>query len=373
MKIIKAHCARHDKWFKIAVDDHGQVENFENISPEAAKACQTQVKETSFVTSHALRPCMQCGGRRVGRCGHVEKWNCCDQPYFFQCLYCDQLRISLEAANSRYSEYVGQSNIVGADLDKYGNPLGEKYDLAKRDGFRGFRIVILSTNLAFNKRTEAGIKLRQGPVIALQEKGFEVQVISPDDTQYFNGGNQVNPRALERLLGERTQLWIISYSERGFNEASAKVVERFYKAGGGLYLWGDNDPLHADADFFGQRLFGVRMRGDYQGERVIGVKEHGAHCGIIPGHPISTGIARFYEGITIAAVQTNSQVKPLVYSSDGNVVTAYSESYGSRLLFDGGFTRLWHKWDSAGTGRFVTNCAAWLANAADEGGEISFT
>ena len=72
-------------------------------------------------------------------------------------------------------------------------------------------------------------------------------------------------------------------------------------------------------------------------------------------------------------MNTNSIVKPLVYSSDGNVVTAYSESNNSRLLIDGGFTRLWYNWDSAGTGRFVTNCAAWLANAEDGESEVCFT
>ncbi|MBQ6595239.1 MAG: hypothetical protein IJH78_06220 [Clostridia bacterium] len=374
MKIIKARCAKYNKWFKIAVGDGGEIVNFEGISVEAAKACQTQVSETRFFTAQSLRPCRQCGSRHVGKCDHVENCGLCRQPYFFQCLYCSQLRISREAASSRFSEFVGQSNIVGAELDKFGNPLGEKYDLAKRDGFKGFRIVILSTNLAFNRTSEAGQKLRQGPVDALTEKGFEVVVISPDDRSYFTSGNHVNAQKLRTLLGPRTQLWIISYSERGFDATTAGIVEEFYKAGGGLYLWGDNDPLHADADFIGQRLFGVGMRGDYQGDKVLGVLEKGSSCGIVPGHPISTGIAHFYEGITIAAVRTNSQVLPLVYSSDGNVVTAYSESFGSRLLFDGGFTRLWYKWDTAGTGRFVTNCAAWLANDDNGGGgEVSFT
>ena len=372
MKIIKAHCPKHDKWFRIAVGEDGRVVNFENVTAEAARNCQTQVKEKRFETAPNLRPCMKCGSRRVGRCGHVERWKHCDLDYFYQCLYCDQLRISMEAADSRYSKYVGQSNIVGAELDKYGNPLGEQYDLAKRDGFKGFRVIILSTNSAFNSNTDAGQKLRRGPVPALREKGFEVTVIAPEDTHYFTGENHVKAWALERLLGPRTQLWIISFSTCGFDGASAAVVESFYKNGGGLYLWGDNDPLHADADFFGKRLFNVTMRGAYLGENVLGVKGYGSSSGIIPGHPISTGIAHFYEGTTIAAVQTNREVLPLVYSSDGNVVTAYSETNNSRLLFDGGFTRLWYNWDSAGTGRFVTNCAAWLASAKDNA-EIPFT
>ena len=374
MKIIKAHCARHDKWFKLAVDEAGEIINFENISPEAAKACQTQVEETSFRTCSALRPCMQCGGRQVGRCGHVEKWGCCGQEFFYQCLYCDQLRISCEAADSRYSEYVGQSNIVGADLDKYGNPLGEKYDLAKRGSFKGFRIVILCLDFELETGgTNQRDFLASSPP-ALREKGFEVTIINLKDAEYFGRDGMVNAQRLRRVLDGACQLWVISGVKCFLGEDAVAVIAEFYKAGHGLYLWGDNDPFHADADLLGSRLLGVTMQGNYSGQHVVGVKEGNAISGIIPGHPISTGIARFYEGVTIAAVQTNSQVKPLVYSSDGKVVTAYSESFGSRLLFDGGFTRLFHKWDSAGTGRFVTNCAAWLANADGQtAGEVPFT
>lgn len=43
-----------------------------------------------------------------------------------------------------------------------------------------------------------------------------------------------------------------------------------------------------------------------------------------------------------------------------------------RLLTAGGFTCLLHKWDTAGTDRFVVNCAAWLASGAADG-ERRFT
>ena len=53
---------------------------------------------------------------------------------------------------------------------------------------------------------------------------------------------------------------------------------------------------------------------------------------------------------------------PVVYGSAGNLVTAAYERDHKRLLIDGGYTRLDYKWDSAGTGRYVKNAAAWLAN-----------
>ena len=372
MKIIKAHCAKHDKWFKIAVEDDGRVINFENVTADAAKGFETQVKDTYFETAPNLRACMKCGSRHVGRCNHVENWKHCDLEYFYQCLYCDQLRISLKGADSRYSEYVGQSNIVGAKLDRHGNPLGEQYDLAKRNGFKGFRVVIVCGYSGFARDREDGRKLYAGPVTALRGKGFEVITIHREDYQYFNNDKMINARALEKQLTPNTQLWIISDSVRIFGDDAIGVVEQFYKGGGGLYLWGDNTPFHVDANLISQRLFGLTMHGDYIGKHVLGVKDRTSAGGIIPGHPISTGLAHFYEGITIAALQTNREVLPLVYSSDGNVVTAYSESNNSRLLLDGGFTRLYCSWEDAGTGRFVTNCAAWLANAKDDR-ELAFT
>jgi hypothetical protein len=60
----------------------------------------------------------------------------------------------------------------------------------------------------------------------------------------------------------------------------------------------------------------------------------------------------------------------VIYGSAGNLVTAAFEAHGKRLIVDGGFTRLSNKWDSAGTGRYVMNAAAWLANYEKFGNEV---
>jgi hypothetical protein len=52
----------------------------------------------------------------------------------------------------------------------------------------------------------------------------------------------------------------------------------------------------------------------------------------------------------------------LIWSTDGNVVASVYEKDGKRLIIDGGFTRLYVNWDTAGTGRYVKNAAAWLVN-----------
>ena len=52
---------------------------------------------------------------------------------------------------------------------------------------------------------------------------------------------------------------------------------------------------------------------------------------------------------------------PFAHSSNNLVVASYNKD-GKRAIIDGGFTRLYIDWKSAGTGRYVKNAAAWLAN-----------
>ena len=92
-------------------------------------------------------------------------------------------------------------------------------------------------------------------------------------------------------------------------------------------MWGDNEPYYADANAVGEALLGVTMH-----------------------------------GITIATLSSNPSLTPLVYGSANNLVAAFYDQGGKRLIFDGGFTRLYNKWDTAGTGRYVKNAATWLAN-----------
>jgi hypothetical protein len=81
------------------------------------------------------------------------------------------------------------------------------------------------------------------------------------------------------------------------------------------------------------------------------------------GHLLTTGLEYLYEGITIATIAPTKDLTPILYGSANNLVTAVYEKDGKRAVLDGGFTRLYNKWDTAGTGRYVKNAAAWLANA----------
>lgn len=98
------------------------------------------------------------------------------------------------------------------------------------------------------------------------------------------------------------------------------------------------------------------------GDQTVGILQEGSKSGIMPNHLITTGLQNIYEGITIATIADHKDLTPIVYGSAGNLVTAAYEKDGKRLLIDGGFTRLYYKWYTAGTGRYVKNAAAWLVN-----------
>ena len=231
--------------------------------------------------------------------------------------------------------------------DNWGNPAGTQYDLAEDGAFEGNTVAVL------HLYTGEGFDFSL-PKAALAEKGFSV----------FRWLNQPPPaEELREKLKEASQLWVISSSARLLNDEHLAVIKEFFDSGKGLYIWGDNQPYYSDANFLSQNLLGTTMNGNVPGDVTVGIiGEESKTSGIMDGHMISTGISSVYEGITIATITPNQDLEPLIYGSQGNLVTAVYEKDQKRAIIDGGFTRLYYKWDTAGTGRYVKNAAAWLTN-----------
>ncbi|MDX1651490.1 MAG: hypothetical protein R3277_03295 [Brumimicrobium sp.] len=240
------------------------------------------------------------------------------------------------------------------ETDNYGNAEGNQYDLAVDGAFKGQTIAVL------HLYTGEGFDFSK-PKASLEEKGFSIY-------RWLN--QPPSPEDLKTALDKSCQLWIISDQVQKLNNEHLKVIKEFFDSGKGVYIWGDNQPYYADANFVAKGLIGAEMNGNTIGNQTVDLQRNGKQVGLTPNHLISTGLQYIYEGITIATITPVEGMEPLVYGSAGNLVTAIYDKDNKRLILDGGFTRLYYKWDTAGTGRYVKNAAAWLVNYEYFGDEV---
>ncbi|MEA2042934.1 MAG: hypothetical protein U9N85_10320 [Bacteroidota bacterium] len=240
----------------------------------------------------------------------------------------------------------GETKKVEVDADTHGNAAGNQYDLAVDGAFEGETVAVL------HLYTGEGFDFHL-PKAALKEKGFSVY-------RWIN--NPPSAEELKKSLDKACQLWIISSHTQKLNAQHLKVIKEFFDSGKGVYIWGDNQPYYADANYVAEHLFGTKMTGNLPGNEVVTLQQRSEKIGLMPNHLISTGLQNIYEGITIATIDRHKDFTPLIYGHAGNLVTAVYEKDGKRAIIDGGFTRLYISWDNAGTGRYVKNAAAWLVN-----------
>ena len=238
------------------------------------------------------------------------------------------------------------TKMVAPTRDSYGNAQGNQYDLAVDGAFNGQTVAVL------HFYTGEGFDFHL-PQAALKEKGFST-------FRWMN--SPPSPAELKEKLKKACELWIISSSDRRLTDEHIAVIKEFFDAGHGVYIWGDNEPYYSDANAVGKALLGVEMHGNVAGGQNVAVQTKGGHTGVIANHLLSTGLQNVFEGITIATIDENQYLKPLIYGSAGNLVTAVYEKDGKRAILDGGFTRLFLGWETAGTSRYVKNAAAWLVN-----------
>jgi hypothetical protein len=240
-----------------------------------------------------------------------------------------------------------KTELVKPQADQWGNAEGNQHDLAVDGAFEGQTVAVMQ--LYVDPSFDFSL-----PKAALAEKGFATY-------RWINAVPA--PADLEAALAKSSQLWVISGSANLLTPEHVAIIKRFFDAGHGVYIWGDNDPYYADANVLAQALLGTQMHGDTMGDHTVGLLADPHAGGIKPNHLLSTGLENIYEGITIATIDVQNGLEPLIYGSAGNLVAAYYDHDGKRAILDGGFTRLYMKWDTAGTARYVKNAASWLVNA----------
>ena len=254
--------------------------------------------------------------------------------------------VSRDADGQVEFDQAGDTIYKAVDRDGYGNAQGAQYDLAAEGAFRGQTILVL------HLYTGGGFNFEY-PRVALQEKGFSI-------VRYKN--YPPSPEQLSKDLDSACQLWVISDATSKLSEEHISMIKTYFDRGYGVYIWGDNQPYYADANRVAQALFGGSMAGDTMGDQAVGIQKDKLSPGIREGHDVTTGLETVFEGATIATLAEHQDLTPLLYGSAGNLVSAAYERDGKRAILDGGFTRLYYKWNTAGTDRFVKNAAAWLVN-----------
>ena len=355
---LKARCRKTGKWFGLEVEKNGAspavITNFVDITEDMANHITPQYSvDENIQTGKNLIACKYCRSRKFAGCSCNKNRKSCrpTDKYDFQCVYCNELEMDYSGATGDAGDvynHVSVSNLPRSAFDRHGNPQGDQFDLAKDGSMKGFKVVIIKCC------TEAGWDL-SFPKRCLERKGFSVVT--------YENNRLPSDQDLQSLLSDKkTQIWILSSYEDRLSRNAIDIIINAYKQGRGVYMMGDNDPFFKEANHVLERLYGVSMYGDLPGDKVITIQRANGEPGIIPNHPIGTGIINFYEGVTIATIPCKGTLRPLVYGSAKNVVTAYDDSNQCRLLADGGFTRLYYATDKAGTERFIVNCAIWLAN-----------
>jgi hypothetical protein len=203
----------------------------------------------------------------------------------------------------------------------------------------------------------------------LQKKGFEIEVWSggklPDDKKF-----PPTPESLRSTLEKASQVWVISSSTSKLSAELCTIIKDFHQKGHGVFVWGDNDPMNVDCNRALQDLLpGVTLSGNHCGSGQVLKQAAGSGAvGFVP-HLITTGVESLFEGHTIAEIKGPTETHfALGLSSAKTIFSLVCEQEGKRMLIDCGWTKLFYNWDSAGTDRYVVNCAAWLCNVERFGG-----
>ncbi|CAF1525643.1 unnamed protein product [Rotaria magnacalcarata] len=254
-----------------------------------------------------------------------------------------------------YNKDVGNSTITDApSYDKHNNPTGRNYDLGKDGAFKDYSILIGRFYLLSEFTDEA----MQIPIDALKSKGFQVTYVKSE-----------NECMTELKTNHHQIVWIISAATIE-NNTFTSTLTSFHSSGGAILLFADNVPYVSHASEFLQRKFGITLTGEYFGDKTLTFKENGyLQAGFYGQHEIFTGIQNLYEGITIChpvypTTGSKSALINVATATDGSPNIALYDppafSTEGRLALDCGFTKLFCKWDSAGTARYIVNVSCWL-------------
>jgi len=161
--------------------------------------------------------------------------------------------------------------------------------------------------------------------------------------------------------------WIVSHCSSTLNEVEkqrfTQVAFEYHKSGRGLFIFGDNDPYHVQANLILPTIANTRITGCTPGQKVLGFGRPNIAGEFDSENLIFAGINYLYEGHTICYPESDGKLTHIATSSDGKPCISFIDSIPGvhgRVVLDNGFTKLYMSWDSAGQARYVVNATVYL-------------
>jgi uncharacterized protein YegL len=233
-------------------------------------------------------------------------------------------------------------------FDEFGNPVGKAFDLGGVDDQRlqGERILLYGPDWVGGWSQV---------VKAVNERNLNVDVKTAKRRKCL---------LTDLMLTSYSQLWFISDEVVTLSDEQILLICDYVRAGNGLFLVADNDPLFADANALIRPLIGSYFSGNKTADRIM-VPGDELKRGAFIEHPITQGINKLYEGITICTIRPVTGLKILGQSHDGQNCIGCYENGQQRIVLDTGFTKFHDGYflKTAGTARYLRNIAFWLAKS----------
>jgi len=247
-----------------------------------------------------------------------------------------------------------------AGYDEFGNPLGKAFDLGGVDDerLRGEKILLYVAYVPGPLMQLMGEKYEwHHAQQAVAERNLHLDILKAPSS----GHCSLN----EKLLSTYSQLWYVSDQTPSLTEQQIRMIADYVRDGNGLLIWADNEPFYADANLLASTLIGTNFSGNKQGDGILVLGER-LRPGCFVEHPLTQGVNRLYEGITISTIAPARGLTILAQSHDGQMCMACFERDNQRIVLDTGFTKLikdaFDK--TAGTARYFRNIAFWLAKGS---------
>ena len=267
------------------------------------------------------------------------------------------------------------------------NPIGKNAEIYKQNILQGQKILIVMTYHDNTCNIQNLYNNGNNKTVKEAVEYFGITIVSKDNyndaiKELKKNENGKCPYYACWLMNDRKE------SEK--MEEFLQILYKFWKKGGAVVLFSDNEPYILETNQFLSMInAGFTMEGSYQGEKYIYGDDTGKldKVGVfnrnentykyenIQRQKLSHNLYKIYEGITISSVTKNGKrcldvksndIYPFVIfarDSEGGITSLFKPANKEEgdLIIDGGFTKLFINMEEDGTFRYVQNLAGFTA------------